>query len=216
VIDWVRLTDPEGNGVYTGSGQWTGGDTSVRFVQGTSTYVVEPGPLFPDRQPYEIASEPAFIIEDLGTINITEDRVFEAIFAADQQPALLTKTFELTLYDDAPPGVTFRASYERNDTITFRDIWFCGYQGGPPCVGSAEGIVYWQSVPVLAGVLIRVVWIRDDDPTALGNEPFFHTEETLTSDQVNTASYTFEAVAPTPVPTPPPTPTPAPEPEIPV
>ncbi len=65
----VQLTDPDGDGVFTGStSAGTGNALFIRLVQGTGTQQTFFGPL---------PGEPSATIKDFGLVTITGDMVFE-------------------------------------------------------------------------------------------------------------------------------------------
>lgn len=72
----VQLTDPDGDGVFTGSLTAPAGEQLplLRLVQGTGTIIVEP----PTSGPQVVPGQPSRVVRDFGTPTLTEDTVLEA------------------------------------------------------------------------------------------------------------------------------------------
>ncbi len=83
----MRLTDPDGDGIFTGTGTHTPGRLGVQIIQGTGTKTIGGDPLFP--QPLEVPGDPSRVIRDFGVqqpdqpilvphLIVNEDMTFEA------------------------------------------------------------------------------------------------------------------------------------------
>ena len=75
----VQLTDPDGDGVYTGSTVAPPGDYHLRFTQGVST--VKCSQSFGGTCP----GEPVSVVKDFGTVSVGQDTTYSAGASFDDQ-----------------------------------------------------------------------------------------------------------------------------------
>jgi len=74
-FEYTQLTDPDGDGVFTGTGSAATNEPIpvLRLIQGTGTQVIEP----PGSLPTQVPGDPSRIVRDFGTPTLTEDTVLE-------------------------------------------------------------------------------------------------------------------------------------------
>lgn len=133
--------------------------------------------------------------QDKDTADVQDDQQ-----AGDDQQAMVTKTFKLTLYGDVPEDQVFRVVYAEGDHLPGRleqpqvpigGVRFCGSTRGvpaPKCEGG-DGTVYTARVTFRLGTTITFSFRGFG---SLDQEEEFHSgTETLNSDITNPAWYTF-------------------------
>ncbi len=91
-VNYVQLTDPDGDGVFTGTGTHAAGRLVVQIIQGTGTRTITGGPLLGE-QVLVVPGEPTQVIRDFGIqqpdqpdfivphLVINQDMTFEASVA---------------------------------------------------------------------------------------------------------------------------------------
>ncbi len=114
----------------------------------------------------------------------------------DQQGGTVMKTFKLTLNGDVPEGQSFYAQYlvqGAGEDMT-QNILFCGelIEEEPKAACEGNGTVYSVDVEFEQGTVLDFRFGRHNlDYSDI--EVFFRDSETLNSDMVNSAYYTFGA-----------------------
>lgn len=83
----ARLTDPDGDGVYTGGYESVpaGDYTGVRIVQGTGTHIS----LGPNGEEITFPGEPITVIESFGSVTVEEDITLEASVSYDDDDVVV-------------------------------------------------------------------------------------------------------------------------------
>jgi len=112
--------------------------------------------------------------------------VINPVFADGADQETVTKTFQLTLYSEVPPGELFTVGGTGINIL----VLCGGASTTTPCRGN--GSVYTASIEYRRGTEATFRFIRNEDkPNA--REVFGERTETLLRDTVNAAAYTFDA-----------------------
>jgi hypothetical protein len=136
------------------------------------------------------------------SLMLTLALVFPAFASDNQQAATVTKTFQLTINGDIPAAAAsdaFGVVYVYDTPAGENEIGFihfCGTLGGSPPKAncSGNGTVYSESVALPSGVVLDFRFYRVEaggSPMMGPTDDFFEGQETVISDLVNSASYTF-------------------------